>query len=76
MELGVRAADRDVFLDNDSAPDYIRRQFELLLDGAEKRGAAVGIGHFRRNTIAVLREVLPKLPARGIELVRVSELLP
>ena len=76
MELGVRAADRDVFLDNESAPGYIRRQFELLVDGAQKRGAAVGIGHFRRGTVAVLRELLPQLSARGIELVHVSELLP
>jgi len=76
MELGVRAADRDVFLDNESSPDYIRRQFELLVDGANKRGAAVGIGHFRRNTVAVLHEMLPKLSARGLELVHVSELLP
>ena len=75
-ELGVRNADRDVFLDNESAPDYIRHQFELLMDGAQKRGAAVGIGHFRRSTVAVLRELLPKLAARGIELVHVSELLP
>ncbi len=74
--LGVRNADRDVFLDNDSAPDYIRHQFDLLVDDAQKRGAAVGIGHFRHNTIAVLREVLPKLSSRGVELVHVSELLP
>ncbi len=74
--LGVRTADRDVFLDNESAPDYIRGQFEMLVDGAQKRGAAVGIGHFRHNTVSVLREVLPGLSARGIELVHVSELLP
>ncbi len=74
--LGVRNADRDVFLDNESAPDYIRHQFELLEDGAQKRGAAVGIGHFRRGTIVVLRELLPRLRTHGIELVHVSELLP
>jgi polysaccharide deacetylase 2 family uncharacterized protein YibQ len=74
--LGVHTADRDVFLDNESAPDYIRRQFELLVDAAQKRGAAVGIGHFRHSTVAVLHELLPKLSSRGIELVHVSELLP
>ena len=74
--LGLRNADRDVFLDNESATDYIRRQFDLLVEGAQKRGAAIGIGHFRRNTVAVLHELLPKLSARGIELVHVSELLP
>ena len=42
MELGVRAADRDVFLDNESAPDYIRRQFSLLVDGAKRKGRGGG----------------------------------
>jgi len=74
--LGVRNADRDVFLDNENAPDYIRRQFEVLVERAQKRGTAIGIGHFRHTTVSVLREVLPKLRARGIELVHVSELIP
>ncbi len=74
--LGVRNADRDVFLDNQNAPEYIRRQFAQLEDRAKERGAAVGIGHFRRSTISVLHELLPKLRAHGIELVHVSELLP
>lgn len=74
-ELGVPTARRHVFLDNESDPGYIRRQFSVLFERAEKRGDAIGICHFRNNTAKILAEVLPELDARGIELVPVSELL-
>ncbi len=75
VQLGVRAANRDVFLDNDSNPAKIRAQFEELAGRALAQGRAVGIGHFRPNTVAVLAEMLPGLARRGITLVHVSELV-
>ena len=74
-EMGVAAGVRDVFLDNDSDPKAIRRQFEELLGVVRRQGYAVGIGHFRTNTVAVLSEVLPELEERGVELVPMSELV-
>lgn len=74
-EMGVPAARRDVFLDNQNNPEYIRRQFELLLGIAQRQGFAVGIGHFRPVTAAVLAELLPQAVERGFELVHVSEIV-
>jgi hypothetical protein len=76
MALGLRSAARNVFLDNDRDPAKIRVQLEELLDKAKAKGQAIGIGHFRSSTVAVLAEDLPKLKDQGIDLVHVSELLP
>jgi polysaccharide deacetylase 2 family uncharacterized protein YibQ len=66
---------RDVFLDNSSEPEEIRKQIRELVRIAKTKGAAIGIGHFRRNTVTVLQEELPKLEAQGIELVPASEIV-
>lgn len=72
---GIKAASRDVFLDNEKDLDYIRKQFAQLIKIALKRGQAVGICHFRKNTAAVMPELLPLLKQNGIELVHASELV-
>jgi polysaccharide deacetylase 2 family uncharacterized protein YibQ len=73
-EMGVRFVKRSIFLDNESSQSYIKKQFEKTVSMALKGGEAVAIGHDRPNTIAVLKEVVPKLAARGIDVVPVSEL--
>ncbi len=73
--MGIRAASRDVFLDNEEAAGYIRAQFDHLVEVANQQGEAVAICHFRANTAKVLSEVLPELQGNGIELVHVSELV-
>ncbi len=75
QSMGIPSARRDVFLDNEKDPDYIRGQFDELLDKVRQHGEAVGIGHFRDTTIDVLEEVLPRLKEEGIELVHASELV-
>src|SRR4030067_635128 len=45
-EFGLKAAKRDVFLDNEeNNPEYIRGQLEELARIAKKRGRAIGVGH-------------------------------
>jgi polysaccharide deacetylase 2 family uncharacterized protein YibQ len=73
--LGLPAAERQVFLDPDPAPEAIRAQFHRLLGLARTRGAAVAIGHPHPETIAILKEEIPKALALGYELVPVSYLL-
>ena len=73
--VGLRAAARDVFLDNEKAPSYIRGQFEHLIEVVQRKGEAVAICHFRPTTAQVLPEVLPKLQESGITLVHASELV-
>lgn len=73
-KLGVKFVKRSIFLDNESDPSYIKKQFEKAVSIALKNGEAVAIGHDRQNTIAVLTELVPKLDGRGIDVVPVSEL--
>ena len=75
QSLGIPSAQRDLFIDNSSSPALIRSHFRQLVERAIQRGQAIGIGHFRTNTVKVLEEELPKLEAYGVELVHVSELL-
>jgi len=72
--IGVKFAKRDVFLDNQNEPKYIKAQLVKLKNLAEKQGAAIGIGHDRKNTLAVLKEMVPQLVKDGYKFVYVSEL--
>ncbi|MCU0650858.1 MAG: divergent polysaccharide deacetylase family protein [Candidatus Omnitrophica bacterium] len=72
---GVAFIKRDIFLDNQPDPEYIRRQIEKLLKTAERRGFAVGIGHDRKSTLEVLRQVLPEAAKNGYRFVFLSELV-
>jgi hypothetical protein len=74
-KLRVHFAKRDVFLDNQPEPDYIRNQLMKLKLLAHARGWAIGIGHDRKNTLEVLREEMPKLEKEGYRFVFVSELI-
>jgi len=74
VKIGLPFAKRDVFLDNSSDPAYIREQINKLKEKAKLKGYAIGIGHDRKNTLQVLKEVLPKLEKEGYKFVFVSEL--
>ena len=74
-EAGLAHAQRDVFLDNQQDPDYVRRQFARLIATARREGTAIGIGHPYPATLAVLAEELPRLADQGIQLVPVSKLV-
>ena len=73
-ETGVKFVKRSIFLDNDSDPVYIKKQFDKAIGLALKNGYAVAIGHDRPNTIAVLREMIPAIEEKGIEITYVSNL--
>jgi len=74
-ELGIPAAERQIFLDDDPSPETIRAQFQHLLDLARTRGAAIAIGHPHPTTLAVLMSEVPKAKAAGYDFVPVSYLL-
>ena len=76
VEMGVPAARRDVFLDNEMTVEAVRAQFAVLVEAAKRQGAAIGIGHFQSPATAkVLAEEIPKLADANIELVHASELV-
>lgn len=74
-ELGIAATRRDVFLDNEPQRPAIEREFQRLLDLAERRGHAVAIGHPYPVTLDFLEAALPTLPERGFRLVGIRDLL-
>ncbi|MBI5676789.1 MAG: divergent polysaccharide deacetylase family protein [Nitrospirae bacterium] len=69
---GVKSLRRDVFLDDENSPAYIRAQWETFLKIARKRGTAIALGHPKENTIKFLKEVLQK---NEVEVVPLSELI-
>lgn len=74
-KVNLRYARRDVFLDNRLEASYIRRQVQQLKMKAKMRGEAIGIGHDRRATLEVLKEMMPQLAKEGYRFVFVSELV-
>ena len=74
-EAGLANAERDVFLDNQQDPAYVRVQLRRLIARARQQGSAIGIGHPYPGTLAVLADEIPRLAAQGIQLVPVSELV-
>jgi hypothetical protein len=72
---GMAAVRRDVFLDGELEPAAIRGQFYRLLEIAREQGAAVAIGHPHSETLAILREEVPRALALGYRFVPVSYLL-
>lgn len=75
FEQSVPSIERDVFLDDDQGVEAIRYQFHRLLKLARQQGSAVAIGHPHPTTLRVLEEELPRLAARGIRLVPLSQLV-
>jgi polysaccharide deacetylase 2 family uncharacterized protein YibQ len=74
-EASVRAASRRVFLDDVAREDAIRAQLDELVRRAHQEGAAIAIGHPYPVTLFVLEKELPEMVKRGVELVKVSELV-
>lgn len=74
-QAGVRAASRNVFLDDVETREAILRQIELAESDARREGSAIAIGHPHPATIAALEQALPQLKARGVRLVFASALV-
>lgn len=74
-QLGVPAAERQVFLDATIERDSIREQFDHLLDVARQRGSAIAIAHPHRATLEVLKTAVPEAREEGFEFVTASSLL-
>jgi len=72
-EMGVRTAQRNVFLDNEPSEEAIARQLDRLVSIARHRGAAVGIAHPFPGTLDALRHEADRLK-EFVETVPVSEI--
>lgn len=73
-ELGVRNADRNVFLDNNLEKAYIKGQINEAVSIAKKHGSAIAIGHPHAETIEAIKESLEELNG-SVEIVRLSDIV-
>ncbi len=80
-DIKLRFAQRDVFLDLTDQTDlenfesYIKGQIQELASIAMKQGTAIGIGHNRRATLRVIKDIIPELEEQGIKIVPLKELV-
>jgi len=74
-KLGLRAAERQVFLDNVRDRKNIQAQFVVLLEQAIRHGGAISIAHPYPETVRALAELIPRARAAGYVFVPVSALV-
>lgn len=72
--LKIPFAERDIFIDHLTEPEFIRDQIDKLIQYAQKNGQAVGIAHPHMITFDVLRSLLPRL-RKEIQLVPASQVV-
>ena len=73
-QLELPILKRDVFLDNDESPDKINIQISRLADIAREKGYAIGIGHYKHNTLEVLNQRIPDLKKKGFSVINLTRL--
>lgn len=80
-DIKLRFARRDVFLDLTDQADpedfesYIRSQVRELASVALEQGRAIGIGHNKKITLKVLKDLIPDMEKKGIKIVPLKELV-
>lgn len=72
-QLSVRAASRNVFLDDIATDAAVREQLRTLVREAEEHGVAIGIGHMYPATVRVLTAEAATLRRQGFRFIRASE---
>lgn len=72
-KMGIPILKRDVFLDNEDNQAAVRTRVYELATLARKKGFAIGIGHYRYNTLKVLSEEIPRLKREGFEIVSLRD---
>ncbi len=74
QRMGVRSAQRQVFLDDDKSEAELRRQWDRALALARQEGQAIVIGHLYPETVEVLERWIPEVRGQ-VRFVKVSELV-
>jgi len=70
-DLGLKHLQRNIFLDNEVDEGPIKQQLEKLIQVAQDRGFAIGVGHPYPLLLQVIREQLPYLKEK-VEIVPLS----
>jgi uncharacterized protein len=71
-KLGMKTAERDVFLDEGSqGASYVRSQIERLINVSKRKGYAIGICHPYPDTVKVLTQMIPEVE-KEVEIIPIS----
>ena len=73
-EMGIRSGHGALFLDLAADEGAIAKQLYALAARARQEGAAIGIGHAKRETLRALQRVLPALEEQGFAFVLAEEI--
>jgi polysaccharide deacetylase 2 family uncharacterized protein YibQ len=73
--IGLRATERSLFLDHSQDPDDIKEQLEKLVQFSLETGKAIGIGHPHPSTFKSIKEMIPIMKEKGIQIVPLSSLV-
>lgn len=74
-QLGLRTGENELFIDNSSDIELIKKQLRQAIKMAQKNGSVTVIGHARPNTVIAVRDMIPEIEAAGIRLVYADQLL-
>ncbi len=66
---------RDVFLDHEDNPEYVRQSLQKVESLALKNGTAIAIGHPKQATYDALKAWLPTLKEKNIQLIDAGTLI-
>ncbi|MDF2875622.1 MAG: Divergent polysaccharide deacetylase [Sporomusa sp.] len=74
-QLGLRTGENELFLDNSSDVELIKKQLRKAVAMAQRNGSVTVIGHARPNSVIAVREMIPEIEAAGIRLVYADQLV-
>ena len=74
-QMGMRTAQRNIFLDNEENVAYISRQLRKMVEIAAEKGAVIAICHPYPQTFQALRQSEDWLRQQGVDFVLASRLV-
>jgi polysaccharide deacetylase 2 family uncharacterized protein YibQ len=75
QSVGLRAMERSLFIDHSSDEEKIKQKIKRLIQISLSNGKAIGIGHPHPSTLKSLKEMIPQIREKGIEIVPLSEVM-
>jgi hypothetical protein len=75
QSVNLRATERNLFIDHSSDEEQIKQKLEQLTQISLSTGKAIGIGHPHPSTLRALKEIVPKMKERGIDIVPLSAVM-
>ena len=75
QSVGLRSMERSLFIDHSSNEEEIKQKIERLIQVSLSNGKAIGIGHPHPSTLKILKEMIPRIKEKGIELVPLSSVI-